>query len=45
MKGKIEFEENEVDVNELPSLKTKIMMNLANPAAAFTQRYPHLNFE
>ena len=33
--GKAEYEVNEVDVNRIPRTCTKVMLNLANPAAAF----------
>jgi pyruvate,water dikinase len=33
--GTAEFESEEVDLGDLPVTKTKVMLNLANPAAAF----------
>ncbi len=34
-KGELEYEENEVNTEDLPKPPTKIMMNIASPAAAF----------
>jgi pyruvate,water dikinase len=42
LKGNIEFDTSEVDINEIPELKIKIMVNLANPGAAFSTRKVNL---
>jgi len=34
-KGQLDYEENEVDLDEIPETQTQIMMNVASPAAAF----------
>ncbi|NGX51479.1 MAG: Phosphoenolpyruvate synthase [Chlamydiae bacterium] len=33
--GELKFKEEEVDVGELPTIKTQVMMNMASPSAAF----------
>jgi pyruvate,water dikinase len=33
--GKLEFEEQEIDLGQVPETETRIMVNLANPAAAY----------
>ena len=33
--GELKFEENEVHVEKLPSIKTQVMLNIASPAASF----------
>ncbi len=33
--GRLAYEEQEIDLNELPKVKTELMMNSASPAAAF----------
>jgi pyruvate,water dikinase len=33
--GRLEFEEQEVDLEEVPQTETRIMVNLANPSAAY----------
>ena len=33
--GRLDYEEAEVDLQDLPDIKTQIMMNIASPAAAF----------
>jgi pyruvate, water dikinase len=33
--GELKFEENEIHVEELPKIKTQVMLNIASPAAAF----------
>ena len=34
-RGLLEFEESEIDLSEIPSTKTKVMLNIASPDAAF----------
>ena len=34
-KGKVNYKTNNIDLNELPKIDTKLMMNLANPELAF----------
>ena len=33
--GKLEYEEEDIDLSEIPDTKTQIMMNIASPAASF----------
>jgi pyruvate, water dikinase len=33
--GAAEYEENDLDLGDIPATRTKVMLNLANPAAAF----------
>ncbi|WP_344622285.1 phosphoenolpyruvate synthase [Kitasatospora arboriphila] len=34
-RGRVDFEESETDLGSLPATRTKVMLNLADPAAAF----------
>jgi len=39
LEGEVPFEISELDLGKIPKLRTKIMMNLANPETAFEARY------